>query len=86
MHDYKQVERRVQKLLSGMTLEEKVGQMTQPEITSITPAEVAQYHIGSVLNGGGAWPGGNKHASQADWLALADAYWQASMRATRASR
>ena len=63
MHDDKQVERRVQKLLSGMTLEEKVGQMTQPEITSITPAEVGQYHIGSVLNGGGAWPAGNKHAS-----------------------
>src|SRR6185503_10040188 len=79
VHDDKKVERRVQTLLSGMTLEEKVGQMTQPEITSITPAEVGQYHIGSVLNGGGAWPGANKHASQADWLALADAYWQASM-------
>ena len=79
VQDSKQVERRAQQLLSGMTLEEKVGQMTQPEITSITPAEVGQYHIGSVLNGGGAWPGGNKHASQADWLALADAYWQASI-------
>ena len=79
VHDSTQVERKVQKLVSGMTLEQKVGQMTQPEITSITPAEVGQYHIGSVLNGGGAWPGGNKHASQADWLALADAYWQASM-------
>ena len=31
-----------------------------------------------MLNGGGAWPGANKHASQADWLALADAYWAAS--------
>ena len=50
----------MQKLLSGMTLEEKVGQMTQPEITAITPAEVGQYHIGSVLNGGGAWPGGEQ--------------------------
>ena len=79
VNDDAQVERRVQTLLSGMTLEEKVGQMTQPEITSITPAEVGQYHIGSVLNGGGAWPGANKHASQSDWLALADAYWQASM-------
>ena len=37
--------------------------MTQPEITAITPEEVEQYHIGSVLNGGGAWPGGNKHAA-----------------------
>ena len=61
-----------------LTLEEKVGQMTQPEISAITPAEVRQYHIGSVLNGGGSWPGANKHATQADWLALADAYWAAS--------
>ena len=28
-------------MLSKLTLEEKVGQMTQPEITAITPAEVA---------------------------------------------
>jgi beta-glucosidase len=77
--DHKKVEARVKQLLAGMTLEEKVGQITQPEITSITPAEVGQYHIGTVLNGGGAWPNGEKHAAQADWLGLADAYWQASM-------
>ncbi|MET8853149.1 exo 1,3/1,4-beta-D-glucan glucohydrolase [Amycolatopsis sp. NPDC004625] len=71
-------EARIAQILAGMTLEEKVGQMTQPEITSITPDEVKQYAIGSVLNGGGAWPGGNKHATQQDWLNLADAYWNAS--------
>ena len=71
-------EARIAQILSGMTLEEKVGQMTQPEITSITPDEVRQYAIGTVLNGGGAWPGGNKHATQQDWLNLADAYWDAS--------
>ena len=49
-------------MLSKLSLEEKVGQMTQPEITTITPAQVREYHIGSVLNGGGAWPGGDKHA------------------------
>ncbi|RKS80558.1 beta-glucosidase [Motilibacter peucedani] len=79
VQDPKRVERQVAKILSGMTLAEKIGQMTQPEITSITAADVAQYHFGSILNGGGAWPGGNKHATQADWLALADAYWQASV-------
>jgi beta-glucosidase len=71
-------EARIAQILSGMTLEEKVGQMTQPEITSITPDEVRQYAIGTVLNGGGAWPGANKHATQQDWLNLADAYWYAS--------
>jgi beta-glucosidase len=84
--DSKNLERDVRQLVARMTLEEKVGQMTQPEITTITPAEVQQYHIGSVLNGGGAWPGGNKHASQADWLALADAYWEASVHSNSQTR
>ncbi|GAA1274668.1 exo 1,3/1,4-beta-D-glucan glucohydrolase [Sphaerisporangium rubeum] len=72
-------ERRIAKIVAGMTLAEKVGQMTQPEITAITPAEVKEYFIGSVLNGGGAWPNRDKHAPAKDWLALADAYWQASV-------
>ncbi|MFC6082463.1 glycoside hydrolase family 3 N-terminal domain-containing protein [Sphaerisporangium aureirubrum] len=72
-------ERRIAKIVAGMTLAEKVGQMTQPEITQITPEEVKQYFIGTVLNGGGAWPNRDKHASTQDWLSLADAYWQASV-------
>lgn len=72
-------EEQIKAIVSSMTLAQKVGQMTQPDIRSITPAEVTQYYIGSVLNGGGGWPGNNKRASVADWLALADAYWQASM-------
>jgi beta-glucosidase len=72
------VEARVRSMLSKLSLKEKVGQMTQPEISAITPDEVREYHIGSVLNGGGSWPGGNKHAAPGDWLAVADAYWEAS--------
>lgn len=70
-------EQRIARILAGMTLEEKVGQMTQPEIAAITPDEVRQYTIGSVLNGGGSWPNKDKHASQQDWLKLADSYWDA---------
>src|SRR6185312_5882259 len=66
------LEARVTAIVAGMTLPQKIGQMTQPEIKSITPAEVTQYYIGSVLNGGGGWPHGDKHASVADWVALAD--------------
>ena len=66
-------------MVSRMTLAEKVGQMTQAEIQSITPAEVRQYHIGSVLNGGGSWPNKDKHATPSAWLALADAYWDAAL-------
>ena len=58
-----QVEKRIDALLQRMTVEEKVGQVVQPEWKSISPAEVAQYHIGSIENGGGAVPGGDKHSS-----------------------
>jgi beta-glucosidase len=73
------LEARVRKIVAAMTLAQKIGQMTQPEIKTITPAQVKEYFIGSVLNGGGSWPKGNKYATAADWLALADAYYDASM-------
>jgi beta-glucosidase len=82
--DDHKLEARVQRMLASLTLEEKVGQMTQPEISTITPAQVEEFHIGSVLNGGGAWPQANKHAAPGDWLALADAYWAASKRGNAA--
>ncbi len=78
------IESRVQAILSKMTLAQKIGQMTQPEIKTITPDQVRQYYIGSVLNGGGSWPGMNKHASVADWLELADAYRAASLKSDAA--
>jgi beta-glucosidase len=73
------VEAKVAALLARMTLEQKVGQMVQPDIRSVTPDDVRKYRLGSVLNGGGAWPGEKKTASVADWVALADAYYDASM-------
>ena len=74
-----EVESQIDTLLSQMTLEQKVGQMMQAEIKNITPDQVREYHIGSVLNGGGSFPNGNRHASAQDWLALADAYHNASI-------
>src|SRR3954471_5947829 len=70
---------RARSIVAGMTLEQKVGQMTQAEIRSITPDEVRRYYIGSILNGGGAWPSMNMHSSVADWLKLSDAFYRASM-------
>lgn len=74
-----QIEAEVARMLAGMTLAQKVGQMTQPEIKSVTPAQVSEYYIGSVLNGGGSWPHGNKLAPVTDWVNLADQYYNASM-------
>jgi beta-glucosidase len=77
------IERRIDGLLSRMTVEEKVGQVVQPEWKSISPGEVAQYHIGSIENGGGAVPGGNKHSSVQDWVNLIEPYYDASVDPVR---
>lgn len=74
----KEIEAKVSALLAKMTLDQKLGQITQPERQFITPQEVKQYHIGSVLSGGGSVPGENKPA---DWISMNDAYWAASMDA-----
>ena len=48
---------RVEALLRRMTLEEKVGQMTQADSKALKdPADVARYFLGSVLSGGGEDP------------------------------
>jgi beta-glucosidase len=69
----------IQRIVAQMTLEQKVGQMTQPNIWSVTPDDVRRYYLGSILNGGGAWPGNRKHSSVADWLALSQRFYDASM-------
>src|SRR3989337_2831219 len=73
------IDARVRSIVSGMTLEQKVGQMTQPDIRSVTPDDVRRYYIGSILNGGGAWPGQKMHAGVGDWLSLSDQFYRASM-------
>ncbi|WP_308429284.1 glycoside hydrolase family 3 protein [Cellvibrio zantedeschiae] len=73
------IEQRIDELLARMSVEEKVGQLIQPEIRHLTAQDVKDYHIGSVLNGGGSVPNGNRYSKAADWLAIADAYYQASM-------
>jgi beta-glucosidase len=73
------LEARVHAIVAGMTLEQKIGQMTQPDIRSVTPDDVRRYYIGSILNGGGAWPSMNMHSSVDDWLKLSDAFYRASM-------
>lgn len=69
----------IRRIVAGMTLEQKVGQMTQPNIWSVTPDDVRRYYLGSILNGGGAWPGNRKDASVGDWLALSQRFYDASM-------
>ncbi|NMH60876.1 glycoside hydrolase family 3 protein [Alteromonas ponticola] len=76
-HD--EVEQRVSALLKDMTLKQKVAQVIQPEIRDITIEDMRQYGFGSYLNGGGAFPENNKHASVEDWVSLAEKMYQASI-------
>lgn len=75
------IENRIKEILAKMTLDEKIGQMLQPDFREITPEEVAQYKIGSVLNGGGGWPDNNKHSPARSWVSEADKYWIATDKA-----
>jgi beta-glucosidase len=50
------IEARVEDLLKPMTLDEKIGQMTQVEKDSIRPGDITKYFIGSILSGGGGSP------------------------------
>lgn len=76
------LEARVEAALKDLTLRQKIGQMTQPEIRAITPDEVRAYAIGTVLNGGGGWPGENRAATPAQWRALSDQLQAAAQQAT----
>src|SRR6202035_4500841 len=74
------IEARIVELLHRLTLKQKVAQMVQADIRYVTPDDVKTHHLGAILNGGGAFPGGNKHAAVTAWVALADRYFGASLQ------
>lgn len=58
---------RVANLLSQMTLDEKIGQMTQADRGALENIEdIATYHLGSLLSGGGSTPTPNEPEAWAD--------------------
>lgn len=71
------IEAAVEALLAEMTLAEKIGQMTQVEKNSLTPQDVADYAIGSVLSGGGGNPTPNTPAA---WAAMVRSFQEAALR------
>ena len=75
----KPAEERVEDLLSHMTLEEKIGQMTQVEKNSIQSGDISKYYLGSILSGGGGSP--EENTPQA-WYAMVEGYQQEAL-ATR---
>ncbi|HET8641066.1 MAG TPA: glycoside hydrolase family 3 N-terminal domain-containing protein [Pseudonocardiaceae bacterium] len=75
------IDQRVADLLGRMTLEEKVGQMTQAERGAVadSPALIAELRLGSVLSGGGSTPPTNTPAA---WVTMVNTF-QAQALSTR---
>ena len=65
-------DRRVESLLAQMTLDEKIGQMTQADVNALKEhADIQKYFLGSILNGGG---GGPKNNVPQNWLNVVNEY------------
>ncbi|KAL7094247.1 hypothetical protein ACP275_11G090900 [Erythranthe tilingii] len=60
------INKRIRDLMKRMTLEEKIGQMTQIERTVAADHVLKKYSIGSILSGGGSVPA--THASAEKWI------------------
>ncbi len=70
----------VKKLLAGMTLDQKIGQMTQPDQMFLKNLDdIEKYHLGSLLNGGDSDPKtGNDLKS---WTDMYDRYQERALKA-----
>ena len=66
----------IEALISSMTLDEKIGQMTQAERYSATPDDVRDYYLGSILSGGGSHPTSN---TPTGWADMHDDYQNAAL-------
>jgi beta-glucosidase len=73
-------EKRIDTLLKKMTVEQKVGQLIQGDISTITPKDLETYPLGSILAGGNSGPNGNERSSAADWAKLVGEFRAVSMK------
>ncbi|XVF05374.1 hypothetical protein REPUB_Repub05bG0166500 [Reevesia pubescens] len=71
------IEDRVKDLLSRMTLQEKIGQMTQIERRVATPSVLKGLSIGSILSAGGSGP--FEKALSSDWADMVDRFQQGAL-------
>ncbi|XP_074282241.1 uncharacterized protein LOC141606812 [Silene latifolia] len=68
---------RISDLMGRMTLEEKIGQMTQIERSVASTKVMNKYFIGSVLSGGGSVPA--KKASPETWIKMVNQFQSGSL-------
>jgi beta-glucosidase len=67
---------RVSDLLGRMSLDEKIGQMTQAERVAVSSSDITTYRLGSLLSGGGSAPSPNTATS---WANMYDGYQNAAL-------
>lgn len=68
-------------ILARMTLEQKIGQMIQADISSVKPGDLERYPLGSILAGGNSGPYGNERSNAAQWAKLVGEFRTASRKA-----
>jgi len=73
-------EARIDALMKKMTIEQKVGQLVQADISTITPKDLETYPLGSILAGGNSGPNGNERSTAADWAKLVGEFRAVSLR------
>lgn len=73
------METRIQQIVASMSLQQKVAQMIQADIGSVTEADIREFRIGSVLNGGGQTPDNKANATPREWAEFADRLFKASI-------
>lgn len=72
------ISERVEQLVSQMTLDEKIGQMTQAERNALASiSDIKTYYLGSLLSGGGSAPSTN---SAQGWADMYDLFQQAALQ------
>lgn len=72
MTSEKNILARVDDILSGLSLDEKLGQMMQVERSSTTYQDIQKFHIGSVLSAAGSLPLDN---TPLGWATMVDGFW-----------
>jgi beta-glucosidase len=73
------MESRIKAIVAGMSLAQKVGQMTQPDISAATPDDVRSYYLGGILNGADSQPFGARFATFEQWREATRLYHAAAL-------
>jgi beta-glucosidase len=73
--DFAAYDAQAKQLLAAMTLDEKIGQMIQPDQSALKDVgDIERYFLGSLLSGGGSGPKNKADYTLTGWTDLVDGY------------